>query len=660
MRLMPLRLPRVHFGLRYQIAMLCIGGVLLVGAIYVAGLRTQEYFQRSADESALLRNAMAQVAQGLLEARQTETEFLRRPEEKLIARREELLALMGRHLDEVERKVASLDSGDPLKRAEAIRPGLQAYITRFHNVTAAQHALGMAAQDGLEGRLHAAVVKAEERLSRLDQPGIALLMLRMRQQEKDYLLRGEQKYADALQAAGRNVSGALEASALEPADRKDIARFIDSYMTTFMGFTVGRDALKEEVDDLALIYSRLWPLVVEVSGVVEQRYEAAQDAIAASRRDTTTRMLWAIGLAIVCAGALSIYVGQRTTKPLDSLAKAMEQLVSGDLDVQVPRLTRRDEIGMIGRAFVVFHEAMVENRMLTAAQQTAKDQAEAERRQMLLDLARQLEIAVSIAADEMMAAVDEMKDNAHTVNCAVRETRGRIGAVAAAFETAVANAQMTATAVDGISASLAGVVTQVERSTDAARRAADEAMRTDMTVRSLAVAADRIGVVVELINAIAGKTNLLALNATIEAVRAGPSGRGFAVVANEVKALAAQSATAAEEIRAQIAAIQDATQGAVNAIGNIGGTVQEVDTIATAIAEIIQQEQRATKEIAQNVTEGARGTQDVSESISGVSRDAERAWEAAEKAKAVAERVASRSADMRDTIGRFIDHVRAG
>jgi methyl-accepting chemotaxis protein len=652
-------LPQLRLGLRYQIALLGIGGVLLVGAIYVVGLWTQEQAQQSADESAILRNAVAQVAQGLLEARQVETTFLLRRDEASIAKRQDTLARTGERLSEVERIASPLAADDPLKRAEAIRPGLNAYGTRFHNVVSAQRTLGMTEKDGLEGKLREAVLKADNRLAALDQPRLTALMLKMRQHEKDYMLRSEEKYGDAFRAEAEKFGAALAATPLDAAAKKEIEQLIASYQTSFMGFMVGRDTLNEEADDLAQIYGRLRPVVGEVAAAVEQRYQAAQDAMATSRAQTTQRMWWAIGLTILCAGTLSFYVGQRITTPLAKMAGAMEQLASGDLDTKVPRLTRRDEIGAIGRAFAVFHAKMVENDTLTTEQRAATDRAGAERRRLLLSLADGLEAAVGRASAAVTSAAAEMETNTRTVVGAIEETRGRAKAVASASEEAAANVQMAAAATEQLSASLAEVVAQVTRSTEVAHRAATEAQHTDQTVRSLAAAAQRIGDVVVLINAIAAQTNLLALNATIEAARAGETGRGFAVVASEVKALATQTAKATEEIAGQIAAMQGATEQAVAAIGSIGETVHEVDAIASTIAGIIHQQQQATNEIARSVAQAAIGTQGVSENISGVSLDADCAGDAAEGVTQTAQTVTTRSSELHEAVGGFIAQVRA-
>ena len=107
-----------------------------------------------------------------------------------------------------------------------------------------------------------------------------------------------------------------------------------------------------------------------------------------------------------------------------------------------------------------------------------------------------------------------------------------------------------------------------------------QAQKTDARITELSQAASRIGDVVKLITAIAEQTNLLALNATIEAARAGEAGKGFAVVAQEVKALAAQTAKATDEIGTQIAGMQTATRDSVAAIKEIGGTIGRISQIA--------------------------------------------------------------------------------
>ncbi len=121
------------------------------------------------------------------------------------------------------------------------------------------------------------------------------------------------------------------------------------------------------------------------------------------------------------------------------------------------------------------------------------------------------------------------------------------------------------------------------------------------------------------ISSIAGQTNLLALNATIEAARAGDAGKGFAVVASEVKNLANQTAKATGDISAQITEIEAATTEAVEAIGTIVQTIDELSRIAASIAASVEEQGAATQEIARNVHEAASGPQ-TSAPISCVTR----------------------------------------
>src|SRR5262249_37894253 len=152
--------------------------------------------------------------------------------------------------------------------------------------------------------------------------------------------------------------------------------------------------------------------------------------------------------------------------------------------------------------------------------------------------------------------------------------------VATASERASENVRSVSSATEEMSSSVAEISRRVEESSAMARQAVAQAEKTDLTITKLSHAAERIGHEVKQLHDSARQTNLLALSATIEAARAGQAGRGFAVVASEVKSLASQTGKSTEEIDAQIAGMQAATQDAVAAITEISATIAGISEIS--------------------------------------------------------------------------------
>jgi methyl-accepting chemotaxis protein len=151
-----------------------------------------------------------------------------------------------------------------------------------------------------------------------------------------------------------------------------------------------------------------------------------------------------------------------------------------------------------------------------------------------------------------------------------------------------------------------------------------QAENTDRDIAQLSASARRISNVIKPIGAIAEQTNLLALNATIEAARAGEAGKGFSVVAAEVKALAAQTATATEEIGNEIAEMQEATDTSVTAIKEIRATITRISGISATISIAVEAQRASTQEIVSHIQHAAHGSCAVAASIGDVSRGRKR------------------------------------
>ncbi|RMD63500.1 MAG: HAMP domain-containing protein, partial [Alphaproteobacteria bacterium] len=262
---------------------------------------------------------------------------------------------------------------------------------------------------------------------------------------------------------------------------------------------------------------------------------------------------------------LGYFFGDLAARPIRLLTGVMRNLADGDLSVEIPARDRTDEIGAMAAAVQVFKDNAIEVERLKKEQEEADHRAEEEKRRLMNNLADDFETSVGGVVQTVSSAAAEMQASAQSMSTLADQTNARATTVAAAAEEASTNVRTVAAAAEELLASVSEIGRQVQQSTTISKDAVEEAGRADEMIQGLAEAAAKIGEVVGLITDIAEQTNLLALNATIEAARAGDAGKGFAVVASEVKNLANQTAKATEEISAQIAGIQGATQGAVKA-----------------------------------------------------------------------------------------------
>lgn len=331
-----------------------------------------------------------------------------------------------------------------------------------------------------------------------------------------------------------------------------------------------------------------------------------------------------IGVLFVC---YIVFIGIRSlvVSPLFATVLALQDIAEGEGD-----LTRRimsngnDEVGKLAHWFNLF--AM---RMQSAIEQissAAKGLSNATL--SLIALVEQ----VDSGSLQSIGIVDD-------VNVSAKDVSARMNVVAAACVE--------------MNAGIHEIASSAHAAVEVAQSATGVTSKTTETIGLLGIRSQEIGEVVSVITSIAAQTNLLALNATIEAARAGDAGKGFAVVANEVKELAKQTAEATEDIRRKIKGIQEHVQAAVDGMGRVNETVEEIADKQRSIASTVEEQSVTTNEISQNVMSSADGASKISERIQIVSDRMQEIYKSTGATRKSVDQISSLSTFLETMVSRY-------
>lgn len=496
------------------LSLIVLTGFVTIGLVYV-------YSQKMLEAAWVQENSVKHVVYlideiniELLRARQTEESFL-------LYHNLSHVSEYRKALDKLDTIIVKLKttplSPESVATIDSIQKSVEAYRTAFEQIIASQTQIGLNADDGLQGEFRKVVHTLEKTLESVEDLRLVNTLLQLRRNEKDYLMRKDDKYIEQFNKNLSRFSELLLTSSLEDAHKNEIKKQISFYHESFL-------SLVNATKDIHTKMDRLQQAVQTVEPGFHQLREATQKRMADNsefQRQQRYR-IDSMMIAVLCVTSIVIFGF------LMVLMRAILYPIGGE-----------------PMAIAAIAQQIAQGNLVVSAEDSHRRTG--------------VYAAVCDMAGQLREIVYQMTQTAHRVNASIIEmAQGNVD-LSQRTEIQASTLEETASAIE----KLTNTVQQSAENANYANQLADSALHEaeqgspiiDQAVtamESINRSGHKMADIISVIDEIAFQTNLLALNAAVEAARAGEQGRGFAVVASEVRKLAQRSADAAEEIKSLI------------------------------------------------------------------------------------------------------------